>query len=333
MVIVRYGLLYFFTKLTQNLLMKRPVLKYCLSMLFCCLMAQISFSQARGEDKITFNFDDCPEIKHKVIGNITEGNGTPFPDDRLILGVAEELEVWLDSKFGDVTWSITSGKGTIIKINSNKAKFEADLDAGDVIIRATLTKSCSANPYVEITIKIVAPMLQYILGCNIHAANSFSAGMFLYHRLTPDFVSFHNISIQEVNSTGVGTNALKGLSGKIWHIPLNVPNPWLGAQESGATVFKVIGGEGSDLETLDKAYISLPGPFIIGTPLSTLTYTIAGLYAKYNDKTIVKPLLPTMVQEHELNAPMMKTSKGGNSYSANDTDPPTNTQILDNDCK
>ena len=48
--------------------MKRHVLKYCLSMLFCCLMAQISFSQARGEDKITFNFECKADLESVSFG-------------------------------------------------------------------------------------------------------------------------------------------------------------------------------------------------------------------------------------------------------------------------
>ena len=48
--------------------MKRPVLKYCLSMLFCCLMAQISFSQARGEDKITFDFECKADLESVSFG-------------------------------------------------------------------------------------------------------------------------------------------------------------------------------------------------------------------------------------------------------------------------
>ena len=53
--------------------MKRHVLKYCLSMLFCCLMAQISFSQARGEDKITFDFECKADLESVSFYNESSG--------------------------------------------------------------------------------------------------------------------------------------------------------------------------------------------------------------------------------------------------------------------
>ena len=48
--------------------MKRHVLKYRLSMLFCCLVAQISFSQARVEEKITFNFECKADLESVSFG-------------------------------------------------------------------------------------------------------------------------------------------------------------------------------------------------------------------------------------------------------------------------
>ena len=134
MVIVRYGLLLFFTKNTHNLLMKRPVLKYCFSMLFCCLMAQISFSQARGEDKITFDFDDCPEI---TIKNIT--GALDLPQHRVLIGVGKVIELSVSNL--KTNWSVVKtklGLGTLIKKDDYIATFEAPIIDDEITIEADI---------------------------------------------------------------------------------------------------------------------------------------------------------------------------------------------------
>ena len=97
-------------------------------------MAQISFSQARGEDKITFDFDDCPEI---TIKNIT--GALDLPQHRVLIGVGKVIELSVSNL--KTNWSVVKtklGLGTLIKKDDYIATFEAPIIDDEITIEADI---------------------------------------------------------------------------------------------------------------------------------------------------------------------------------------------------
>jgi hypothetical protein len=330
-------LCYYLTK-TQIQFMKHTRYVWC-SLLLTFFMFNLLHAQTRGEEIVEFEFD-CPKIMHTVIGNILK-DGAKMNDQRLDIGVGEEVELMIPTKFGVTNWEVIQGDGKLKNMNNanNTIVFEASLNSGKVVIRATPEIKCQDSPNPEITIAVFSPTLHYLHGCDLHTLAVCNSGMLLRHRLLPDNVSFHNIIIQEVDVKGVGKGTLFVLGGKS-HIPAGVKNSWLGCKlpPPPSGIYQVFTNEGTDTETLDQAYMSLPCSFIdeaaaAPNPNGTLTFIIPALYAKHYDTSDSRYLPNTMVQSHELNPPNLTTSKGGHSYTANCTTPSTPTQLGDTECK
>ena len=198
------------------------------------LSASIAYGQERsGPETVTFDFD-CPVLTHEVIGEITK-DGIEFNKKRLTIGVAEEVELTVKEKWGNVTWTVTpASAGTIISksTGNNKVHFHAGLDAVTAVIKAVPDKTCTKNPLLELTFIIKAPTLVYFRACDLHLVNRYSSGIKLESYLMPDDVSFHNVSYQEEDVLSIGWAAWKLFGGKS-HIPKGHSSPWLGSREGG----------------------------------------------------------------------------------------------------
>ena len=176
--------------------MKRPVLKYCLSMLFCCLMAQISFSQARGEEEpVKFDFK-CAKIISTTEVTV------PSNRNRVKLGVGEMVVLRLEPNKGVVEWEITSGtasfeKTTVTKtVSAEEPKLYIGENAGKVKVKAKI-ENCSGYPAIEFTI-VVPDEINFDCGTYGFHRNGYpSAGITAKSYLFPDDVSFYNLEYQE----------------------------------------------------------------------------------------------------------------------------------------
>ena len=112
----------------------KNIKKQILYSLVLCFCLQVGFSQQRGEETIKFDFVDCPKV---TVKNITGSTSTTLAKNRTKIGVGEDVELTVSS---DVKWEIASGKQSDDNLdvkNAQKANFEASVNSGVVIIRAT----------------------------------------------------------------------------------------------------------------------------------------------------------------------------------------------------
>ena len=70
---------------------------WLVAMFSFCNFTTVSAQDDRGEETVTFDFG-CPEIKYEVIGAITK-DGIEFDKNRLTIGVAEKVELSINSMF------------------------------------------------------------------------------------------------------------------------------------------------------------------------------------------------------------------------------------------
>ncbi len=271
------------------------------------MSASIAYGQERnGPETVTFDIG-CPEIKFKEEAVLQNGTGV-FPFNRTNIGVCEKVFLNLlpeNSKYGNITWEIVSGLGKLTPDPNNKFKatYEAGLNSGSVVIRAVPEKSCNLPP--NVSFQIFAPEVLMVKFCEYHQQNRYDAGMHLVYFLRPDFVSFHNISIKELDCQGVGVGAFDFLNGST-HVPSGQTNPWLPGH------YNVVIGGGTEILGSDDAYFNL-GSEPVKPPLSsndgTMTFDIPYIYAKTGSTSVTRNFSNNIIQQGIFTKPTMKTAK------------------------
>ena len=285
---------------------KKQIL-YSLVLCFCfCL--QVGFSQQRGEETIKFDFIDCPKV---TVKNITGSTSTTLAKNRTKIGVGEEVEFIASS---DVKWEIASGKQSDDNLdvkNARKANFEASVNSGVVIIRATpIGKSC---PAVDIPLTVIAPEeVSIVKKCGYHTKDEYEVGLVTeINFLLPNTVSFGRLSVREESSIITATGALSDIN-NTFH---NAATGWL-------PTFDVVDNQGTFiLLSSDDAYWGLNPGQVPASTIGSYSTSIPWSYAKSNNKSLILQMSKKVLQEGILNGTTLISRKKAAEHNVQLSDP------------
>ena len=245
------------------------------------------------------------------IAELTSQTAATVPSNRsrTTRGVGEQVTVNSNFSSSPVTWSITSGNGTLSSGSVTSVTFTAPDRAGNTTVKGT--KGSKSATITFTTIEPSGVTMERLMTLpTFHISGLPSAGFIALVYITPSNVSFENIQVREKSVNGVAINGLSCHNG----LPHNL-GPWVNVNE-------VVAGKGSKQEGGDLAKFG----FSCGTPHQNGTFTF-NIPMEFRVGTGTPKTFTTQTQQGQLTSTgKFTTSKAGVSVS-HELNDPTNTSI------